>query len=74
MGLGRCHEIRLPVNGFFHDANTFEFPRGGTAKALHQIKEGMVEYPGEALRSIFGVDLTVPLVVEVKTKENKWLI
>ncbi len=74
MGLGRCHEMELPVNGFFHDANTFEFAYAGTGQALHQIREGMVEYPREALRSIFGIDLTVPLVVEVKTKENKWLI
>jgi hypothetical protein len=28
LGLAACQEAALPINGFFHDAITFEFPLG----------------------------------------------
>jgi len=74
LGMGGLHENKQPINGFFHDAASFEYARGLTEQSLYQIREAMVDYPREALRSVFGIDLTVPLVVEVKTKENVWLI
>lgn len=74
LGLAAAHQKLLPINGFFHDANSFELKRALTERLLPEIRQAMVEDPVRNLRVHFGVDLTVPLVIEVKTSEEKWLV
>jgi len=62
LALGEAGRIGLPINGFFHDAISFEHD-GNLPDGL--VFYCMVQYPVIALRE-FGVELTVPLVIESK--------
>jgi DNA polymerase I-like protein with 3'-5' exonuclease and polymerase domains len=65
LGLIACHERGFPINGFFHDAITFEWDSEEEAYACEdEVRRAMVEEPINKLRDIFGVDITVPLEVE----------
>lgn len=66
LGLVGCHQAGLPINGFFHDAISFEFPGGGTAAAEPRIVEAMTQFPVRVLRDHFGVKFTMPLTVDAK--------
>lgn len=81
LGLAACHEANLPINGFFHDAITFEFPQGtyeneslaeaGGAEPVHgvtakKIQRLLCSRPIQILMEGFGVDITVPLKVDIK--------
>ena len=65
-GLALCHQSGLPVNGFFHDATTFEFD----SASERDIRELMTTQTTNRLRDIFGVDITVPLEVEFTYSET----
>jgi uracil-DNA glycosylase family 4 len=65
LGLVACHERGFPINGFFHDAITFEWDSEEEAHACEdEVRRAMVEEPINKLRDIFGIDITVPLTVE----------
>ena len=66
IGLAECHRQGLPVCGFIHDANLFDF------KTEHEAVDNaglihycMVVHPINVLRETFGVDITVPLTIEM---------
>lgn len=66
LGLIECHKAGLPINGFFHDAITFEFPAGEGKKHLEQITHLMTIRPVEILKEKFNVTFDMPLTVEAK--------
>lgn len=71
LGLAACHEAALPINGFFHDAVTFEFPEGtynaGNASEIAgQVHRCLTIFPVRTLAREFGVVIDVPLTVDVK--------
>jgi DNA polymerase-1 len=65
LGLSRCHQAGMPINGFFHDAISFEFGKNVGGHVYREIEDCMV---GDAVRSLekMGVKLTVPLTVDFK--------
>ena len=74
LALSACHDAGLPINGFFHDAISFEFDnRASFEDNKQKIRACMVERPLAILRDEFGVDITVPIDVEftVYDKETK---
>lgn len=62
LGLNACHQDAMPINGFIHDAITFE--PGYVLTNLDRIRHNMVVHPVRVLRERFRVDLDVPLTVE----------
>lgn len=60
-----CHTEGLPINGFFHDAISFEFDN---LQAYEYNKENitrcMIDRPLAVLREQFATDITVPIEIE----------
>lgn len=68
LGLACCHKAGLPINGFFHDAISFD--KAGLAPgAPESIRYCMVEQPLSILRERFGVDITIPIDIEIKESD-----
>ena len=72
LGLVGCQREGLPINGFYHDAISAELPDGSVPLGL--IVRGMIDYPKQQLKEHFGIDLSVPLTIEVKSKKEKWKV
>jgi DNA polymerase-1 len=67
LALAECHTGGLPINYFGHDAIRFEFPsRVDYDNHKHLIRPCMIDRPLAILRDEFGVNLTVPLEIEIK--------
>jgi uracil-DNA glycosylase family 4 len=66
LGLGACHTAGLPINGFFHDAVSFQFRAGETEQHVDLITKCLTVDPVVRLRDLFGVELTIPLAVDYK--------
>lgn len=66
LGLVGCHGAGYPINGFFHDAISFENKAGTSASAIEGITSCMTEYPVRVLRENFDVNFTVPLTIDWK--------
>lgn len=65
LGLAECHRQALPINGFFHDAISFEFDNlQAFCDNKEQITRAMIAYPMLVLEAEFGVRIDVPLEVE----------
>jgi DNA polymerase I-like protein with 3'-5' exonuclease and polymerase domains len=65
IGLAECHRQGLPVCGFIHDANLFDFKTKREAlDAMPLIEYCMITHPVKVLREHFNVNLDVPLIVE----------
>jgi uracil-DNA glycosylase family 4 len=67
LGLAACHRHQLPINGFFHDAISFDLT-GGWTPDHEQIRYCMVDEPLAILRQQFGVDITIPIDVDIKAQ------
>jgi uracil-DNA glycosylase len=67
IALAACHREGLPVTDFWHDSIGFEFLAGDYTKSMERrITRLMVDEPKRVLREHFGVDLTVPLRLDIK--------
>lgn len=67
LGLACCHRAGMPINGFFHDAISFDLT-GGWDAPIEQIRFCMIDEPLAILRAQFGVDITIPIAVDFKTQ------
>ena len=65
LGLAACHRHQLPINGFFHDAISFD-RTGGWTPDVEQIRFCMIDEPLAILRQQFGVEITIPIEVDIK--------
>ena len=71
LALDACHRARLPIVHFFHDSISFEFEsQGDFNSGIEVIQSCMTVEPVRVLRERFGVDLSVPLSIEVKAKNG----
>ena len=65
IGLSCCHLERLPVCGFIHDANLFDFhSKQNAIDSMEIINYAMTVHPINVLREEFDINLDVPLTVE----------
>jgi uracil-DNA glycosylase len=72
LGLSACHRAGLPVNGFFHDAVSFEFDNLSALRDNEQeIRRCMIETPLAILRDEFGADITVPLDTDLTVYDKE---
>ena len=69
LGLAACHDEGMPINGFFHDAISFEFEPD--EQETWNIVVCMTQVPKRVLREEFGVDLTVPLAIDFKVVKGE---
>lgn len=67
LGLSACQRQGLPINGFFHDAISFDLT-GGWQPDYELIRYCMVDEPLAVLREQFGVDITIPIEVDIKVQ------
>lgn len=67
LGLDCCHRAGLPINGFFHDAISFDLT-GKWDCSVEHIRYCMVDEPLSILREQFGVDITIPIEVDIKVQ------
>ena len=65
LGLAACHRQGMPINGFFHDAISFDLT-GGWTPDHELIRFCMIDEPLAILRQQFGVDITIPIEVDIK--------
>ena len=70
--LAECQRFGLPINGFFHDAISFEFDNLSSFEDNKDlIRRCMIDAPVRMLQEEFEVNLTVPLEIEFTVHENK---
>ncbi|MFY9718792.1 MAG: DNA polymerase [Candidatus Cybelea sp.] len=67
LGLDCCHRAGMPINGFFHDAISFDLT-GKWDCSVEHIRYCMVDEPLSILREQFGVDITIPIEVDIKVQ------
>jgi DNA polymerase-1 len=67
LGLACCHRAHLPICGFFHDAIAFDLA-GGWQLDAEAVRRCMVEEPLAILRQQFGVDITIPIEIDIKSQ------
>jgi uracil-DNA glycosylase len=67
LGVASCHRHNLPINGFFHDAISFDLT-GGWVPDRELIRVCMVDEPLAILRDRFGVDITIPIEIDIKVQ------
>jgi DNA polymerase-1 len=75
LALANCHEVGLPIVHELHDAIYFEMPEfadeGRKAQFEETVRDCMITRPLITLREEFGVDLTVPLTVEISYRKGE---
>lgn len=67
LGLACAHRAGLPICGFFHDAIAFDLAGNGTIDT-EAVRRCMVDEPLAILRDRFGVNITIPIEIDIKTQ------
>jgi DNA polymerase len=71
LALGEAHRRDLEIVLFVHDSISVEMDEATAQTQTQTLYDCMVTYPLRALRETFGVELDVPIVLDVTVKENK---